>query len=103
TPEQLEFLVFTRRMIGVWKDHPVLRRRKFFQGRRIRGAEVQDIAWLDASGREMTDSLWNAPDARRLGLRMNGDAIYEINERGEPIVGETLILLLNADKDPVSF
>ena len=102
-PSDRDFLDFTRRLIRIWKENPVLRRRKFFQGRRIRGAEVQDIAWLDASGREMTDHMWNAQEVRRLGVRLNGDAIYELNERGEPIVGDTLILLLNADKEPVSF
>jgi glycogen operon protein len=102
-PSDRDFLDFTRRVIRIWKDNPVLRRRKFFQGRRIRGAEVQDIAWLDASGREMTDHMWNAQDVRRLGVRLNGDAIYELNDRGEPIVGDTLILLLNAAKDPESF
>ena len=61
----------------------MLRRRKFFQGRRIRGADVQDIAWLDASGREMTDEVWNSPDVRCLGVRLNGDAIDELDERGE--------------------
>ena len=40
TPERRDFLDFTRRLIRIWKDHPVLRRRKFFQGRRIRGADV---------------------------------------------------------------
>ena len=74
----------------------MLRRRKFFQGRRIRGAEVLDIAWLDPSGAEMTDETWNAPDVRCLGVRLNGDAIQELNERGERIVGDTLLLLLNA-------
>jgi glycogen operon protein len=102
-PADRDFLDFTRRVIRIWKENPVLRRRKFFQGRRIRGAEVQDIARLDSSGREMADSMWNAPDVRRLGVRLNGDAIYEVNERGEPIVGDTLVFLLNADKDPVSF
>jgi glycogen operon protein len=81
----------------------VLRRRKFFQGRRIRGAEVQDIAWLDSSGREMADDAWNSPDVRRVGVRLNGDAINEMNERGERIVGDSLVLLFNADKDPVAF
>ena len=61
----------------------MLRRRKFFQGRRIRGAEVQDIAWLDPAGREMTDEMWNSPDVRALGVRLNGDAIEEVDERGE--------------------
>jgi len=103
SPADRDFLDFTRRVIRIWKEHPVLRRRRFFQGRRIRGADVQDIAWVDASGKEMTDAVWNAPDVRRLGVRLNGDAIYEVNERGERIVGDTLVLLFNADKDPIAF
>jgi len=103
TPERQEFLEFTRHVIRVWKEHPVMRRRKFFQGRRIRGAEVQDIAWLDPTGAEMTDDMWTSPDMRALGVRLNGDAIQEVDERGRPITGDTLLLLLNADERPVSF
>ena len=101
--EQKDFLEFTRRVIRIWKDHPVLRRRKFFQGRRIRGADVLDIAWLDPSGREMTDETWNSPDVRCLGVRLNGDAIDEIDERGERIVGDTLLIMLNAGEETVPF
>ena len=103
TPERRDFLDFTRRVIRVWKEHPVLRRRKFFQGRRIRGADVLDIAWLDPSGREMTDATWSSPDVRCLGVRLNGDAIYEVDERGEGIVGDTLLLMLNAADQPTAF
>jgi len=103
TPERQEFLEFTRRLIRLWKDHPVIRRRKFFQGRRIRGAEVQDIAWLDPMGAEMTDETWNSPDVRVLGVRLNGDAIQEVNERGERIVGDTLLVMLNAGPESTRF
>jgi isoamylase len=103
TPERQEFLDFTRRIIRVWRDHPVLRRRKFFQGRRIRGAEVLDIAWLDTAGVEMTDEMWNSPDVHGLGVRLNGDAIQEVDERGERIVGDTLLLLLNAGDARLTF
>jgi glycogen operon protein len=103
TAAQKDFLEFTRRVIRIWKDHPVMRRRKFFQGRRIRGADVLDIAWLDPSGREMTDETWSSPDVRCLGVRLNGDAIDEVDERGERIVGDTVLLLLNADPSPVAF
>ena len=103
TPERRDFLEFTRRLIGIWKAHPVLRRRKFFQGRRIRGAEVSDIAWLDPSGREMTDGTWASPDVRCLGVRLNGDAIDEVDERGARIIGETLLLILNAGDQPKPF
>jgi isoamylase len=103
TPERREFLEFTRRIIRIWKDHPVLRRRKFFQGRRIRGAEVIDIAWLDPSGAEMTDDMWNSPEVRGLGVRLDGDAIQEVNERGERIVADTLLVIFNAGDQPLSF
>jgi len=103
TPERQELLAFTRRMIQIWKEHPVLRRRKFFQGRSIRGAGVQDIAWLDPAGTEMTDAMWSSPDVRAIGVRLNGEAIHEVDERGRRIAGDTLLLLLNANEDPVSF
>jgi glycogen operon protein len=103
TPERRDFLEFTRRLIRVWKDHPVLRRRKFFQGRRIRGAHVSDIAWLDPSGCEMTDDTWSSPDVRCLGVRLNGDAIDEVDERGGRIIGDTLLLILNAGERLVAF
>jgi isoamylase len=96
TADQREFLEFSRRLIGIWKTNPVLRRRKFLQGRRIRGADVTDISWLDASGGEMTDDMWNAPDVRALGMRLNGEAIDEANEHGQRVVGETLLIIFNA-------
>jgi glycogen operon protein len=103
SPDRRDFLEFTRRLIRIWKDHPVLRRRKFFQGRRIRGADVSDIAWLDPSGREMTDETWSSPDVRCLAVRLNGDAIDEVDERGKRIVGDTLLVILNAGEKPVAF
>jgi glycogen operon protein len=103
TPAKREFLEFVRRLIAFRKRHPVLRRRRFFQGRAIRGAGVKDLAWFDAAGQEMTDEKWNAPHVGCLGVRLAGDAIDERDERGNPIVDETLLLLLNAQTGPVPF
>jgi glycogen operon protein len=94
--EQQDLVDFSRRLIRIWKNNPVLRRRKFLQGRRIRGADVTDISWLDSSGGEMTDDVWNAPDVRTLGMLLNGEAIDEANERGERVVGDTLLVIFNA-------
>ena len=49
-----------RSVIALRKKHPVLRRRRFFAGRSIRGADVKDIAWFDPNGKEMTDDTWSA-------------------------------------------
>jgi len=103
TPSRRDFLAFAKHLIKIRKDHQVLQRRKFFQGRRIRGAEVLDIAWLDPSGKEMTDETWSSPDVRCLGVRLNGDAIDELDERGERIVGATLVLLLNGGPEGIPF
>ena len=103
SPSDREFLSFVKKLIKIRKDHAVLRRRKFFQGRRIRGKDVLDITWLDASGREMADDTWSSPGVRCLGVRLNGDAIDELDERGERIVGATLVILLNAGVDAIPF
>jgi glycogen operon protein len=101
--DQRQFLDFTRRLIQFRKEHPVLRRRTFFQGRRIRGSEIKDIAWFSASGREMTDEEWTADHVRSMGMRLSGDAIEEGDEFGRPIAGETLLILLNAHAEAVPF
>ncbi len=103
TPEQEEFLSFTRRLVQFRSGQPVLTRRKFFQGRSIRGADVKDIYWLDPSGREMTDDAWNAPFVRSLGVLMVGDALDEVDERGRQVAGGTLLILANAHDEEVPF
>jgi isoamylase len=102
-PEQQSFLEFTRELIELRRTHLVLRRRKFFQGRAIRGAGVKDLSWLDPEGREMTDRAWNAHHVRCLGVRLSGDAIDEVDERGQRRTGDTLLVLLNAYDQPVPF
>jgi isoamylase len=103
TAEQLEFLEFTRRMVHFRRKQPVLARRKYFQGRPIRGADVKDIYWLDPTGREMTDEAWNAAFVRSLGVLMVGNALDEVDERGSQVTGDTLLILLNAHHEEVPF
>jgi glycogen operon protein len=103
TGERRAFLEFARRAARLMRDHPALRRRRFFQGRRLRGAEVKDIMWLSPSGVEITDAEWNADHVKCLGVRLAGDAIGELDEQGTPIIGDSLLYLLNAAPDAVPF
>jgi glycogen operon protein len=103
TPTQELFLDFTRRMIALRRRHPVLRRRRFFQGRAIRGADVKDIAWFDPAGHEMTDDAWVSQQVRCLGVRLAGDTIQETNERGERVIDDTMLVLLNAHDGRIPF
>jgi len=98
-----ELLEFTRCVIGLMNEHPVLRRRHFFQGRRIRGSEVKDLAWFRPDGKEMNDEDWNNSETRCFGLRLAGDAIEELDARGNRIVDDTLLFLLNAYHEAIRF
>jgi glycogen operon protein len=103
TDEQQAFLTLTSQLVRFRLAHPVLRRRKYFQGRSIRGSDVKDLIWYAPDGQEMTDEAWNVQFVRSLGMRLSGDAIAELDERGEPIVDDTLLVLLNAHHAKVPF
>jgi glycogen operon protein len=100
---QQRFLEFVRGVVRIWKDQPVFQRRKFLQGRAIRGTDIKDISWLGPDGEEMSDEAWNAGFVKCLGVRLAGDLIDEVDDRGEPLAGDTLLLLLNAHHEPISF
>jgi isoamylase len=98
-----DLLEFTRYLIRIFHEQPVLRRRHFFQGRKIRGSEVKDLTWFRLDGKEMAEDDWNNSETRCFGLRLAGDAIEEFDERGNRIVGDTLLMLLNAYHEPLPF
>ena len=104
-PEHIdqEFLAFVQKIIALRKGHPVFRRRNFFQGRKIRGADIKDIVWLDPDGKEMTDEEWNQEFARSLGVTLAGEAVDDVDERGQRIRDDNFLLLMNAHHEEVPF
>ncbi|MGH9397336.1 MAG: glycogen debranching protein GlgX [Terriglobia bacterium] len=98
-----ELLEFTRYIIKLFQEHPALRRRRFFHGRKIRGSEVKDLTWFWPDGREISDEDWDNPEARSLALRMAGDAMEEVDERGNRMIDDVLLILLNAYHAPIDF
>ncbi len=100
-PTRQEFLDFVTKLVRIRHTQPVFQRRRFFKGRPIRG--VKDISFLEPSGEEMTDEAWNAGFVKCLGVRLAGDRIGDVDEDGDPIVGETLMILVNAHHEPIPF
>jgi isoamylase len=100
---QQALLTFTKGLIALRQKHPVFRRRRFFQGRRIRGMEVKDLYWLRPDGKEMTDEDWAQGYVRCLGVRLAGDAMEEKDAKGRPLLDETFLVLLNAHHEPRPF
>ena len=102
---QQDLLHFTRKVIKLRKDHPVLRRRRFFYGDAAHGGEskLQEIGWLRPSGEHMRDEDWTAWYARSLMVYVNGHAISEPDRRGEKIVDNSFLLLVNASEEDIEF
>ena len=102
---QQDLLHFTRKVIKLRKDHPVLRRRRFFYGDAAHGGEskLQEIGWLRPSGEHMRDEDWTAWYARSLMVYVNGHAISEPNLHGEKIVDKSFLLLVNASEEDIEF
>jgi len=97
-----EVLDLTRRLIALRREHPVFRRRKFFQGRPIHGSDLADIGWFGPDGQEMGHDQWSAGDLIAIGMFLNGEEISEPGPRGERIVDDSFLLLFNGP-DPVRF
>ncbi|MBK5248767.1 MAG: glycogen debranching protein GlgX [Actinomycetales bacterium] len=105
-PEQKALLEFTSSLIALRRDHPVLRRRRFFNGSRSHPdglPELPDMVWLDPSGSPMNRDAWNTAYARSVALFLNGEAIEEPDERGRRIVDDSFLSLINADASEQTF
>jgi isoamylase len=97
---------FVRKVVRLRAGHPVFRRRRFFRGSPPPGSEpgaLPDVAWLTPAAQEMNEQDWQAGFARSLTVFLNGEAIAEPDERGEPVTDCRLLLLFNAHHEPLEF
>ena len=105
TPESVELLAFTQHVVALRQQHPVFRRRRFFQGDASHGGEsaLGDIAWFTPSGEHMGETDWRNGFARSVSVFLNGSAIPEPGPRGERIIDDSFLLLLNGHHEPLAF
>ncbi len=103
---QRDLLEFTGSLIDLRRRHPVLRRRRFFNGS-VSHTEGQpdlpDIAWLDLTGEQMDAEAWNTWYAKSVAVFINGEAIEEPDDRGRRVVDDSFLLLINADGSDLTF
>jgi len=103
TPESERLLEFVQRLIRLRCEHPVFRRRHFFQGRPIHGSGIKDIVWLKPEGGEMTDAEWRREFARSLGVILSGEGLAEIDAHGRPVTDGNFLMLFNAHHEDIAF
>jgi isoamylase len=99
-------LEFTRAVSALRANHPVFRRRRFFNGKPVgrRGeAGLPDIAWFTPEGAEMTDEDWGAGFAKSVAVFLNGHGIPDRDARGQPVLDDSFLLCFNAHYEPLEF
>ena len=100
--ERAALLDFISAIVALRRQHPVFRRRTFFQGQAVHGS-VKDIGWFTPDGTEMDEAEWQAPDVSTLGVFLNGEEIPDQDPRGGRIVDDSFMLLLNGGGEPALF
>ena len=103
--QERDLLDFTSKMVKLRRDHPVLRRRRFFKGIAGHGGESErnEIEWLRPSGEHMTEQDWATWYARAMTVYLNGDAITDPDERGQRVVDDSFLVLINASGEDIDF
>jgi glycogen operon protein len=100
-------LEWTRALISIRLEHPIFRRRRFFQGRPLRahgeGGRLPDVAWFRPDGNEMTEEDWTVGYAKSLGVFLNGLAIPDPDIHGRAVVDSSFYLLFNGWEKELDF
>ena len=98
-----ELQEFTRQLIALRRNHPVFCRRKWFQGLPIKGIGLEDIAWFQPEGAEMTEEHWNLDYAKAMGVYLNGYGLHSSNARGKRIIDDSFFIIFNAHHESLHF
>ncbi len=99
--ENEDFVNFCRELIFFRRQHPVFRRRKWFQGQAIRG--VPDIGWFNPDGSEMTQEEWDIGYAKSVALFLNGNKIPSPGPQGQKISDDSFLIFFNAHWEIIEF
>ena len=94
---------FVAKLAALRRAHPVLRRRRHFQGRGLKDEGVADIGWFTPDGEWMTTADWDSGHVRSVSVYLNVGAIPEPDSRGEVVVDDDFLLFFNGDWEAISF
>ncbi|WP_142848117.1 glycogen debranching protein GlgX [Telmatospirillum sp. J64-1] len=92
---------FVRRVIAIRQNYNLLHRGRFLTGAVDPASGAKDVRWLTPAGTDMTTEHWEDPNARCMGMLLDGRARATGIKR--PAEDTTLLLVLNAHHDVVGF
>jgi isoamylase len=92
---------FTRRLISLRKQYPILRRERFLVGNYNEKIGVKDVTWISPCGNEMNDESWRDTERACIGMLMDGRA--QPTGIVRPGADASLLLIVNAHPIPINF
>jgi glycogen operon protein len=100
---QRKLFEFTKKMIAIRREHPILHPRRYFKNRKIQGEGVFDIRWINTEGKDMSQEEWDTSFIRVMGMMLNGELMKEMDEFGNDLKQEILLILVNSYWETVPF
>lgn len=98
-----KLMSFTCKLVHFRRKHPNFRRRLWFRGHPIKGAGVEDIAWLLPEGVEMPEESWSHDYAKSLGIFLNGNGIRTVGPKGEQTTDNSFYIMFNGHYEDLDF
>jgi glycogen operon protein len=100
-----DLLAFVWKLSALRHEHPVFRRRRFFDGRPVRRSKdrTPDIQWFTPDGEEMSEEDWESGFGRSVAVYLNGQGMAERDNRGQPVVDDSFYLCFSAHDEAIDF
>jgi isoamylase len=99
--EAWALLDWTKRLIALRRSEPVFRREHFLEGDREDGRP--DVWWFRRDGRRMTRRDWENAELGWLGVFLSGDHTDMVDAHGQPVNGDSFLVILNVSPEDVMF
>jgi isoamylase len=103
TPEQRALFEYTKWLIRLRREHPALRRSKFFQGLDVAGTKLRDLLWFRVDGAPMGGDDWHRPAGNSIQMFLAGRGIDDVDDDGRPLVDDNFLFLINATEQELEF
>lgn len=96
-----KLLAFTKRVIQLRRDYPILRRSRFLTGTHDTKLDIRDVVWVNANGSEMSSADWESGWLKCFGAVLDGRARKTaIARHGED---DSVLIILNSYEGEVDF
>jgi len=94
---------FTKRLIEIRSNYPILTDGQFFHGHFINGSNYRDLTWYMSNGNEFSCENWENSELRSFALVMIHEKTAQSKKNKKTVLGNTIMILLNASSETIEF